>query len=165
MKCALSTIHQFEQERHHLNATLQWLFRCYRHLGVVALPVVRCLHWSASLDRCVSCAHEIGIEWHRRDGTLIEWERIVQLHFLLCGISEHFDHGELVRRGNRGRHFIIHVINRQLEFEFVVQSHDIAFQIAEEDKKSIESGYHWYADGFHRSTVVGGGIVNDHCGE
>ena len=26
--------------------------------------------------------HEIGIEWQRRDRTLIEWERIIQLHIL-----------------------------------------------------------------------------------
>ena len=60
---------------------------------------------------------------------------------------------------------IIHVFYRQLEFEFAVQSHDIAFHIAEQDQKSIESCYHWFADIIHRSTVVGRGIVNDHRGE
>ena len=60
---------------------------------------------------------------------------------------------------------ILHVLNGQLEFEYVVQSHDIAFQIAEQEHQSIESGYHWNADILHRSTVVGCEIVNDHCVE
>ena len=38
-------------------------------------------------------------------------------------------------------------------------------QILEHQYQSIESGYHSYADGLHRSAVVNRGIVNDHCGE
>ena len=60
---------------------------------------------------------------------------------------------------------IVYALYRQLEFEFAVQSHDIAFHIAEQEHQSIESGYHWYADILYRSTVVGGGIVNDYRGE
>ena len=44
-----------------------------------------------------------------------------------------------------------------------VQSHDIAFHIAEYKHQSIEVGDHWNADVLHRSTVVCGGIVIDHC--
>ena len=60
---------------------------------------------------------------------------------------------------------IIHVFYRQLGLEFAIQSHDIAFHITEIEHQSIESGYHWNADVLHRSTVVGRGIINDHCGE
>ena len=50
----------------------------------------------ASIDHynlidCDIVQHEIGIEWHERDGTLIEWERIIQLHILLRSITEYFD--------------------------------------------------------------------------
>ena len=45
------------------------------------------------------------------------------------------------------------------------QSHEIAFHIAEQEHQSIESGYHWHADVLDRSTVVGGWIVNNYCGE
>ena len=55
------------------------------------------------------------------------------------------------------------VLNGQLEFEFTVQSHDIAFHITEYKQQSIEVGDHWNADVLHRSTVVCGGIVIDHC--
>ena len=92
-------------------------------------------------------------------------ERIVQLHFLLRSITQHFDHTELVHLWNRGRHLIIHVFYSQLEFEFAIQLHDIVFHITEQEHQSTESGYHWNADILHRSTVVGGGIVNDHRGE
>ena len=92
-------------------------------------------------------------------------ERIVQLHFLLRSITQHFDHTELVHLWNRGRHLIIHVFNSQLEFKFAIQSPDIVFHIMEQKHSSIESGYHWNADGLHRSIVVGRGIVNDHRGE
>ena len=60
---------------------------------------------------------------------------------------------------------IIHVFHRQLELEFAIYSHDIVFHITEQEHQSIESGYHWNADILHRSTVVGGGIVNDYRGE
>ena len=128
---SLHNIHQFEQWRHHLNATSQWLFRCYRHLGVFSLPAVCCLHWSLPLGRLGSVQLEIGIVWHGWDGTLIKWKRVVQIYFLLCGITEYFYHTEPVHRWNRERHLIIHVFYCQLEFEFSVQSHDIAFQIAD----------------------------------
>ena len=92
-------------------------------------------------------------------------ERIIQLHFLLRSIADHFNHNELVHLWNRGRHLIIHVFYRQLEFEFAIQLHDIAFHITEHKYQSIESGYHWNADGLHQSTVDGGEIVHDHRGE
>ena len=38
-------------------------------------------------------------------------------------------------------------------------------QVIEHTHESIESGYLWNANVFHRSTGVGRGIVNDHCGE
>ena len=82
-------------------------------------------------------------------------ERIIQLHFLLRSITQHFDHTELVHLWNRGRHLIIHVFYDQLEFEFAIQSPDIVFHIMEQKHSSIESGYHWNADGLRRSTVVG----------
>ena len=57
------------------------------------------------------------------------------------------------------------VLNGLLEFEFAVQSHDIAFHIAEQKYQSIESCYHRFADVLHRSAVGGRGIVNYHCDE
>ena len=92
-------------------------------------------------------------------------ERVVQLHFLLRCITQYFSHGEMVHRWYRGRHLIIHVFYRQLEFEFAVQSHDVTFHIAEQEHQSIESGYHWNAYVFHCTGVISLGIVNDHCGE
>ena len=38
-------------------------------------------------------------------------------------------------------------------------------QILKHKHQSIESDYHRNADVLHRSTVVGRGIVSDHCGE
>ena len=38
-------------------------------------------------------------------------------------------------------------------------------QVLEHQYQWIESDYHRYTDVLHRSTVVGRGIVNDHCGE
>ena len=38
-------------------------------------------------------------------------------------------------------------------------------QILEHQYQSIESGDHSYVDGLYGSTVVGRGIVSDHCGE
>ena len=103
--------------RHNSHSTLQWLFRCYRHLEVFSLPMVYCQHWSLPLDRLWHCAHEIGIKWHGWDGSLIEWERIIQLHILLRSITKHIDHTDLVHLWNRGRHLILHVLNGQLELE------------------------------------------------
>ena len=60
---------------------------------------------------------------------------------------------------------IIHVFYRQLEFEFAVQSHDIAFQIAEQEHQSIESGYHWFADILHGADIISSWIINDYRGE
>ena len=60
---------------------------------------------------------------------------------------------------------IIHIFDRQLEFEFAVQSHDITIHIAEQEHQSIESGYHRNADVFHGAEIINLGIVNDHCGE
>ena len=57
------------------------------------------------------------------------------------------------------------IISGELELEFAVQVHDIAFHIAEQEHQSIESGYHRNADVRHLSTVVGRGVVNDHCGK
>ena len=165
MECVLSTIHQFKQWRNHSHSILRWLFRCHRHLRVLTLPAAYSSINHYHLVGWEVVQHEIGIERHWRDGTLIDWEWIVQLHFLLPSITKHFYHNELVHGLNWGRHLIIHVFYRQLEFEYVVQSHDIAFQIAEQDQKSIESGNHRFADILHRSTVVGRGIVNDHCGK
>ena len=54
---------------------------------------------------------------------------------------------------------------RQLEFEFTIQSHDIAFHITEQEHQFIESGCHWNADVCHGADVVSLGIVSDHCGE
>ena len=60
---------------------------------------------------------------------------------------------------------IKHIFDRQLEFEFAVQSHDITIHIEEQEHQSIESGYHGNADVFHGAEVINLGIVNDHCGE
>ena len=60
---------------------------------------------------------------------------------------------------------IVYILYRQLEFEFAIQWQDIAFHITEQEHQSTESGYHRNADILHRSTVVGGGIVNDHRGK
>ena len=60
---------------------------------------------------------------------------------------------------------IAHILDRPLEFEFAVQSHDITIHIAEHEHQSIESGYHRNADVFHGAEVMDLGIVNDHCGE
>ena len=53
----------------------------------------------------------------------------------------------------------------KLELEFAVQLHDIVFHIADQEHQSIESVYHWDADVFHRSTIVGRGIIYDYCGK
>ena len=60
---------------------------------------------------------------------------------------------------------IVHILYHQLEFEFAVQSHHLAIQIAEHEHQSIESGYHRNADVFHGVEVINLGIVNDHCSE
>ena len=128
MEGVLATIHQFEQGRHHSHSTLQWLFRCRRHLGVLTPHAILSLHRSLSLDRLVRYATR-----NRYRVALTRWntdqmrERIVHFYFFLRSITEHFDHRELIHRCNWGRNLIIHIFYRQLELEFAVQSHDITF--------------------------------------
>ena len=57
------------------------------------------------------------------------------------------------------------VLNGQLELELAIQLHDVAFQVLEHKHQSIKGGDYWNADILHRSTIVGDGIINDHCGE
>ena len=57
------------------------------------------------------------------------------------------------------------VLNGQLLFQFDIQILNITFKVAEQKHQSIESRYHRYADVHHRSTIVGDGIVSDHCGK
>ena len=95
-------------------------------------------------------------------------ERIIQLHFLLRGIIKHFDHHKLIGRHESRDAFSFTfnlVLNGQLEFEFALQSRDIAFHIAEHKHQPINPSDHWDVDVHHRSTVVGRGIVNDYWNE
>ena len=62
-------------------------------------------------------------------------------------------------------HLITHIFNCQLEFEFTIQVNDITIHILEHKHQSIKSVNHRYADVLHGSTIVGRGIINDHCGE
>ena len=111
----------------------------------------------------------IVIEWHRSDGTLIEWERVVQLYIHLP-VPKHFDHTELIDRLECWDAFTFtftfnSVLKGKLKFEFTVQSSHLAFHIAEHEYQPIIPSNHWNADVLYRSTVDGRGIVNDHCGE
>ena len=104
-------------------------------------------------------------KWYRWYVTLIEWEEVVQFHFLLTIVSEHFDHTELVCWWNWSMQLITHVFYCQLEFEFIIQVYDITIHILKHKHQSIKSVNHRYTNVRHRSTIVGRWIINDHCGE
>ena len=57
---------------------------------------------------------------------------------------------------------VIHVFDDQLEFEFAVDVHDVAFEVSEQKHQSIESSYDGYADVLHSSEVIDLRIINDH---
>ena len=57
-------------------------------------------------------------------------------------------------------------VSRCMSILCITLTKDTMFEIAqvlERIHQSTKSGYHPNADVLHRSTVVGGGIVNDHC--
>ena len=56
---------------------------------------------------------------------------------------------------------VIHVFDDQLEFEFAVDVHDVAFEVSEQKHQSIESSYDGYADVLHSSEVIDLRIIND----
>ena len=57
---------------------------------------------------------------------------------------------------------VIHVFDGQLEFEFAVEVHDVAFEVSEHKHQSIESSYDGNADVLHGSEVIDLRIINDH---
>ena len=58
-------------------------------------------------------------------------------------------------------------VSRCISILCITLTKDEMFEIAQvlDVQKSIESSYHWFADVLHRSTILGGGIVNDNRGE
>ena len=60
---------------------------------------------------------------------------------------------------------VIHVFDGQLEFEFAVEVHDVAFEVSEHKHQSIEWSDDGNADVLHSSEVIDLGIVNDDGGK
>ena len=62
-------------------------------------------------------------------------------------------------------HFIAHIFNGQLEFEFTIHVYDIIIHILEHKHQSIESVNYRYTNVLHGADVIILGIISDHCGE